>query len=361
MHDVTLSIDVSNYATGIKNGPELVRPEPLHDRLIIIRYITLSTGAPIQGCARARNHQRERNHLEVRYVDHARYPTSSIAFRPDRFLVTRQALSANVILPESIFSITLATLAHAHVSGTIAARKVYLGSEKIVTEHQPPEESYSKANEDFLKAVYLLQQDQDRVQTSVLAEALNISAPSTTEMAKKLAKANLVIHEPYRGVRLTESGERVALEIVRRHRLLELFLVQTLGYSWDEVHEEAEQLEHAVSDHLMQRIAESLGNPRYDPHGDPIPGPEGDIYTRELTPLADWPIGEKGLVARLRDQSSDMLRYLDEKGLVIAAQVEVLKTDPFDGPLTLLVDGSEQVIGVNVAQYVLVSPYEDGL
>ena len=133
-----------------------------------------------------------------------------------------------------------------------------------MTDHQPPEEGYSKANEDFLKAVYLLQQDQDRVQTSVLAEALNISAPSTTEMAKKLAKANLVIHEPYRGVRLTESGERVALEIVRHHRLLELFLVQTLGYSWDEVHEEAEQLEHAVSDRLMQRIADYLGNPRYD-------------------------------------------------------------------------------------------------
>ena len=227
-----------------------------------------------------------------------------------------------------------------------------------MTDHQRPDDGYSKANEDFLKAVYLLQQDQDRVQTSVLADALGISAPSTTEMAKKLAKANLVLHEPYRGVRLTAIGERVALEIVRNHRLLELFLVQTLGYSWDEVHEEAEHLEHAVSDRLMQRIAEYLGNPRYDPHGDPIPGPEGDIHDRELTSLAEWPVGEKGLIARLRDQSSDMLRYLDEKGLVIAARVEVLKADPFEGPLTLLVDNSEQVIGVNVAQYVLISPYQ---
>lgn len=233
-----------------------------------------------------------------------------------------------------------------------------MGSERIVTDQRPPDESYSKANEDFLKAVYLLQQEHDRVQTSVLAEALGISAPSTTEMAKKLAKANLIIHEPYRGVHLTAAGERVALEIVRNHRLLELFLVQTLGYSWDEVHEEAEQLEHAVSDRLIQRIAEYLGNPRYDPHGDPIPGPEGDIHARELTPLSDWPVGEKGLVARLRDQSPDMLRYLDEKGLVIAAQVRVLKTDPFEGPLTLLVDGSEQVIGVKVAQYVLITPYQ---
>jgi DtxR family Mn-dependent transcriptional regulator len=234
----------------------------------------------------------------------------------------------------------------------------FVGSERIVTDQRPPDESYSKANEDFLKAVYLLQQEHDRVQTSVLAEALSISAPSTTEMAKKLAKANLVIHEPYRGVRLTSAGERVALEIVRNHRLLELFLVQTLGYSWDEVHEEAEQLEHAVSDRLIQRIAEYLGNPRYDPHGDPIPGPEGDIHARELTPLSDWPVGEQGLVARLRDQSPDMLRYLDEKGLVIAAQVRVLKADPFEGPLTLLVDGSEQVIGIHVAQYVLITPYQ---
>jgi DtxR family Mn-dependent transcriptional regulator len=238
------------------------------------------------------------------------------------------------------------------------SKQFLMGSERIVTDQRPPDESYSKANEDFLKAVYLLQQEHDRVQTSVLAEALGISAPSTTEMAKKLAKANLVIHEPYRGVRLTSAGERVALEIVRNHRLLELFLVQTLGYSWDEVHEEAEQLEHAVSDRLIQRIAEYLGNPRYDPHGDPIPGPEGDIHDRQLTPLSDWPVGEKGLVARLRDQSPDMLRYLDEKGLVIAAQVRVLKTDPFDGPLTLLVDGSEQVIGVNVAHYVLITPYQ---
>jgi DtxR family Mn-dependent transcriptional regulator len=234
-----------------------------------------------------------------------------------------------------------------------------MGSEKIVTDQHLPDEGYSKANEDFLKAVYLLQQDQDRVQTSLLADALGISAPSTTEMAKKLAKANLVIHEPYHGIRLTIAGERVALEIVRNHRLLELFLVQTLGYSWDEVHEEAEQLEHAVSDRLMQRIAEFLGNPRYDPHGDPIPGPEGDIHDRELTPLSEWSIGEKGMVARLRDQSSDMLRYLEEKGLIIAAQVEVIKTDPFDGPLTLLVDGAEQVIGVHVAQYVLVSSYAE--
>ena len=215
---------------------------------------------------------------------------------------------------------------------------------------------YSEAIEDFLKAVYLLQQEYVRVQTSVLAETLAITAPSTTEMAKKLAKANLVVHEPYRGIRLTSAGERVALEIVRNHRLLELFLVQALGYSWDEVHEEAERLEHAISERLAQRIAEYLGNPRYDPHGDPIPGPEGSIQERELTPLSEWPLGVEGRVARLRDQTPEMLRYLAEKSLVIGATVETRKRDPFDGPLTLLVEGGKQMIGLHVAQFVLVAP-----
>ncbi len=228
------------------------------------------------------------------------------------------------------------------------------GSEITVSELRP-HEIFSEAIEDFLKAVYLLQQEQDRVQTSALAEALNITAPSTTEMAKKLAKANLVVHEPYRGIRLTAAGERVALEIVRNHRLLELFLVRALGYTWDEVHEEAERLEHAVSERLIHRIAEYLGNPRYDPHGDPIPGPEGELTRRELTPLSQWPQGEKGIVARLRDQAPEMLRYLAEKGLVIGAEVEVIQADPFDGPLALLVEETRQVIGANVAQYVLVS------
>jgi DtxR family transcriptional regulator, Mn-dependent transcriptional regulator len=225
-----------------------------------------------------------------------------------------------------------------------------------VTENQPANRVYSEAIEDFLKAVYALQQETDRVQTSALAEALNITPPSTTEMAKKLAKANLVEHEPYRGIRLTTSGQRVALEIIRHHRLLELFLVEALGYAWDEVHEEAERLEHAMSERLAQRIAEYLGDPPYDPHGDPIPSAAGDIAERELTPLAEWPESELGRVERLRDQSPEMLRYLADKGLVIGAEVEVRKRDPFDGPLTLRVAGDQQMIGQNVARYVFIAP-----
>ncbi|HEX3049635.1 MAG TPA: metal-dependent transcriptional regulator [Aggregatilineaceae bacterium] len=215
--------------------------------------------------------------------------------------------------------------------------------------------AHSEAIEDFLKAVYLLQQEHARVQTSMLAEALSITPPSTTEMAKKLARANLITHELYKGVRLTPTGERVAIEIVRNHRLIELFLVQALGFGWDEVHREAERLEHVISEQLAERIAQYLGNPHFDPHGDPIPSPEGDVEERALTPLSALALHTPGIVARLRDQAPDMLRYLGEKGLVVGAHVEVIAIDPFEGPLTVQVDGQAQVIGSNVAHYVLVS------
>ena len=219
--------------------------------------------------------------------------------------------------------------------------------------------NYSEAIEDFLKAIYLLQQEHERVQTSMLADALGITAPSTTEMAKKLAKANLVAHEPYRGIQLTPAGERIALEIIRHHRLVELFLVEALGYTWDEVHEEAERMEHAVSERLAERIAEYLSNPRFDPHGDPIPRAEGSVAERMLTPLSEWALHDRGRVARLVDQSPDMLRYLAEKGLIVGAAVQVVARDPFDGPLSLVVSDQPQIIGQNVAAHVLIDRIDD--
>jgi len=228
-----------------------------------------------------------------------------------------------------------------------------------VSDRPAPRETYSEAIEDFLKAIYLLQQEHERVQTSTLAEALAITAPSTTEMAKKLARAKLVSHEPYRGMRLTAAGERIALEIVRNHRLIELFLVEALGYSWDEVHEEAERLEHAISDRLAERIAEYLGDPHFDPHGDPIPTAEGDVRELELTPLSEWPLHTPGVVTRLLNQAPDMLRYLSEKGLTIGAEVEIVARDPFEGPLTLRTAGGKQVINPNVARYVLLAEKDE--
>lgn len=225
-----------------------------------------------------------------------------------------------------------------------------------MTDQPAPHETYSEAIEDFLKAVYLLQQEQERVQTSQLAEALAITAPSTTEMAKKLARAKLVSHEPYRGIRLTPAGERIALEIVRHHRLIELFLVEALGFRWDEVHDEAERLEHAMSDRLAERIAEYLGDPRFDPHGDPIPSAAGDVQELALTPLSAWPLDTPGVVTRLLNQAPDLLRYLSGKGLTPGAQIAVVRRDPFDGPLTLRTPAGEQVVNPNVAQDVLVAP-----
>lgn len=224
-----------------------------------------------------------------------------------------------------------------------------------MSDQPEPRETYSEAIEDFLKAVYLLQQEHERVQTSQLADALAITAPSTTEMAKKLARAKLVSHEPYRGIRLTPAGERIALEIVRHHRLIELFLVETLGYGWDEVHEEAERLEHAMSDRLAERIAEYLGDPHFDPHGDPIPSVEGDVAERALTPLSEWPLDTPGVVTRLLNQAPDLLRYLSEKGLVLGAEVKVMQRDPFEGPVTLRIAGDEHAISPHIAQYVLVA------
>ncbi len=224
-----------------------------------------------------------------------------------------------------------------------------------MTDPPAPRDTYSEAIEDFLKAVYLLQQEHDPVQTSALADALSITAPSTTEMAKKLARAKLVWHEPYRGIRLTPAGERIALEIVRHHRLIELFLVEALGYSWDEVHDEAERLEHAMSDRLAERIAEYLGDPRFDPHGDPIPSPHGDVQELSLTPLSEWPLNTPGVVTRLLNQAPDLLRYLSDKGLTLGAEVEVLRRDPFEGPVTLRVGGGEQALSPHIAQYVLLA------
>ena len=140
----------------------------------------------------------------------------------------------------------------------------------------------------------------------------------------------------------------------RFHRLIELFLVEALGYTWDEVHDEAERLEHAVSERLAERIAEYLSDPDYDPHGDPIPSAEGTVDERQLTSLAEWEIDLPGMVARLVDQSPEVLRYLAEKGLVVGASVAVTARDPFEGPLTLVVDGSEQIIGLSVARHVLI-------
>jgi DtxR family Mn-dependent transcriptional regulator len=200
----------------------------------------------------------------------------------------------------------------------------------------PPDEQsrITPAIEDYLKAIYTLQQ-QGAVTTSLLGEQRGSKPGSVTGMVKKLAEMHLVRHTPYQGVELTDAGERIALEVIRHHRLLELYLVEALGYSWDEVHEEAEKLEHHISEKLEARIAARLGHPTLDPHGDPIPSVEGRLPPSDNLRLADLQVSERARVVRMHDQSADRLRYLADLGLVPGASVEITASAPFDGPLSL--------------------------
>lgn len=213
----------------------------------------------------------------------------------------------------------------------------------------------SKSVEDFLKTVYTLQQNVERVSTNALAEALNITAPSVTDMAQRLTREGTVDYVKYKGIRLTENGRFVALKMLRRHRLIELYLVQGLGYELHEVHDEAEALEHTVSDRFIEAIATKLGNPDFDPHGDPIPTIEGIMPQRDLQPLSTLPLNTRARICRFMMENPDMLQHTQERGLVMGVDLQVLMRDPFDGPLTLrMSDKSEMVIGHTVASAILV-------
>lgn len=213
----------------------------------------------------------------------------------------------------------------------------------------------SKSVEDFLKAVFMLQEQDDRVSTNTLRDALNITAPSVTDMAQRLVAAGLVDYQKYRGVVLTDAGREIALRVVRRHRLIELYLMRELGYELREVHGEAERLEHAVSDHFVAAIARKLGNPQLDPHGDPIPTAEGVIAEPHLLALTDLSTGTSAAIARLKTNDPEMLQHMLDRGFKLNARVEVVERDPFKGPLTVLIDGKRRVIGYVVAENVLVS------
>jgi DtxR family Mn-dependent transcriptional regulator len=215
-------------------------------------------------------------------------------------------------------------------------------------ETRPPE--LTVAVQDYLKAIYALEADGERVTTSALAERMSVSAPSATSMAKRLADLGLVERKPYRGVALTESGRAGALEVIRHHRLLERYLVDRLGLSLDEVHAEAELLEHALSEELEARIDAELGYPTHDPHGDPIPDADLRLEaTRSRRSLADLAEGERSLVSRVPDEDPDLLRYLAELGLVPDEAVEVLTHAPFGGPVTVRTESGDHAIARELA------------
>jgi DtxR family transcriptional regulator, Mn-dependent transcriptional regulator len=194
----------------------------------------------------------------------------------------------------------------------------------------------SEAIEDYAKAIYALGQRGDgTVSTNALADRLGVTPASVSAMLKKLADRGLAEHAPYRGVALTADGERVALEVLRHHRLLELYLAEHLGVPWDRVHEEAEALEHVLSEYLEERIAAKLGHPTHDPHGDPIPDVALTIDEGDTRALESLEAGERGRFVRISDSDPEMLRYLDDRGVRLGDELEVVDRQPFDGPLTV--------------------------
>ena len=209
----------------------------------------------------------------------------------------------------------------------------------------------TEAVQDYAKAIYSLWRRSDEpVSTSAIADRLAVSPASASAMVKRLASLGLVEHEPYRGVELTPAGRRVALEVIRHHRLLELYLAEALGMPWDRVHKEAEVLEHAISPELSELIARKLGNPTHDPHGDPIPTSDGEIEERPTRALADLEPGERGTFARVSDADPEMLRYLSERGIAPGATLELVGREPFDGPLTVRTGKREYALGVGLAR-----------
>jgi len=206
-------------------------------------------------------------------------------------------------------------------------------------------EPLTRSVEDYLKAIYQLSPEGRPASTSEIANLLALSPPSVTGMVKRLSEHGLLEHVPYRGVLLTDEGRRAAIRMVRRHRLIEAYLVEFLGYSWDTVHEEAERLEHAVSDTMIERMAAAMGNPTVDPHGDPIPRADGSIHEISGTPLVDVPVGETVEIHRVHESQPERLRYIASLGLRPGIQLTVLDRQPVDDLVTIQVGPARHVIG----------------
>jgi len=210
----------------------------------------------------------------------------------------------------------------------------------------------SAAIQDYLKEIYKLQSEGTRPTTTAIARRMAVAPSSVTSMLKKLAALGLAEHSPYHGVELSEAGTKIALEVIRHHRLLEQYLAETLGLPIDAVHAEADRLEHALSEELEARIDEQLGYPTHDPHGDPIPDAGLHMDTRLLRSLDALEPGEEATVRRVPDDDSDLLRYLAGLRLVPGGRVTMRRSEPFDGPLTVLVEGHEHAISRELAMQI---------
>ena len=213
----------------------------------------------------------------------------------------------------------------------------------------------TQAVQDYLKIIFKLANNDKAVSTNAIAEKLQISQASVTGMIKKLSDLKLTTHRPYYGVELTQSGRKIALEIIRHHRLLELYLAEALGYSWDQVHDEAEKLEHVISEEFEDKMAKILGNPKADPHGAPIPSKDGLIEERTLECLSVIDAGQKVQVKEVSDKDPEMLRYLGDIGIFPDVMIDVMEKAPFGGPLLIKVAGKEYNLGERLTDNIFVS------
>lgn len=213
----------------------------------------------------------------------------------------------------------------------------------------------SHAMENYLKVIFEILEKENRATTSSIARRMQIASPSVTAMVKKLAKRKLVTHAPYQGVRLTASGEKTALEVVRHHRLLELYLLEALGVPWDQVHDEADKLEHVLSEDLERRIDDALGNPKVDPHGAPIPSRDGKIERVDAKRLSGVAAGETVTVVEVEDRDPALLRYLGELNLYPGTVLKVVAVEPYDGPIVMKSDDREIILGRIAAEEIRVT------
>src|SRR6267378_5976325 len=214
---------------------------------------------------------------------------------------------------------------------------------------------FTRAQQDYLKALYLLGGDERPVPTRELAQRLGISSPSVSEMVTRLTSQGLVEHDRYRGQQLTREGRKVALELVRHHRLLEMFLVRVLGYSWDEVHDEAERLEHVISERMEQRIFDLLGRPELDPHGHAIPTLRGKVRPLSDRPLSECRVGESVVVQGVSDEDAAKLRELERRHLLPGTRIEVVAASEFEGPIEVRIKGRREQIPLGLARAMFVT------
>jgi len=212
----------------------------------------------------------------------------------------------------------------------------------------------SQSTEDYLKTIYDIETSEGKVTTNSIAEKLSIAPASVTSMIKKLSEKKLVTHKKYQGVILTKSGRKIALEVIRHHRLIELYLKEALGVPWDRVHEEAEKLEHVISEDIETRIDEYLGHPTTDPHGSPIPTRDGEISFIETTCLADLERGQLAEIYEVSDHDPEFLRYLGALGFYPKTRIEIISVEPFGGPINIMVGSNKHSIGLEAAKFISV-------